>query len=173
MAVMSNQKLASQIKSIKGNSAKLAEQIHEVLISCAYQAYAHGQTTPFNNLLEAVRNTTRLKGITMWAEVHGCVRIQNDKFVLNKKVRQEAGVENEADFEAFEVEMRKAPKWFEMLPKQKADSIFDLDQYATSVETKLSKEGYIGLAEAVKNLINEYHAAQKAEISEFMQELVA
>ena len=169
MSIMSMQKLNAQIKSIKGNSSKLADQIQEALISCAYHAVKDGQTTPFNNLLDAVRNTSRLKGITMWAELYGFVRVQNEKFIVNKSARSEADVTNEDDFAPFEAEMRAGVKWYDIAGKETVKSVFDLDNYANNVESKLTKEGYIGLADAVKKLMHEYHAAQKAEISELIK----
>jgi hypothetical protein len=169
MALMSLNKLSAQIRSIKGNAHKLRDQIQEALISCAYHAAKDGQTTPFNNLLEAVDGTARLKGITLWAELYGFVRVKDERLVINKKMRSEAGVTDEEDFKQFEADMRSGPKWYELAGKEPVKSMFDLDNYANTVEKKLTTEGYIGLAEAVKDLIQKYHAEQTAEISKLLE----
>jgi hypothetical protein len=173
MAVMSLNKLAAQIRSIKGNTHKLRDQIQEALISCAYHVAKDGQTTPFNNLLDAVDGTARLKGITMWAELYGFVRVKDERLVVNKQARKEAAVVDEESFADFEREMREGPKWYEIAGKEPVKSMFDLDNYAATVEKKLTSEGYIGLAEAVKALMQQYHAEQTAEISKLLQEEVA
>lgn len=160
--------LNSKIKSINGRAASLRGDIQEVLIAASYHAMKDGQITPFNQLLDAVGNGTYIKGITLWAETFAPVRIKDGVFVYNKTAAKEYHVTNEADFADFEADMRKI-NWWDIAGKQKTQSMFDLDDYASNVEKKLSKEGYIGLAEAVKKLIDEYHAAQKAEISELIK----
>lgn len=60
--------------------------------------------------------------------------------------------------------MRKV-NWWQIAGTQRPASVFELDKYADTVEKKLAAEGYIGLAEEVKALIQKFHAAQAAEIS--------
>jgi hypothetical protein len=153
MAVMNSTKLAAQIRSIRTNAVKMREQIHEALISCAYYAVKDGNTNPFNQLLDAVGSTARLKGITMWSEVYGFVRVKDEKFVLNKSARKEADVTDEASFASFEAEMRSGPKWWEIVGKEAVTSIFDPSKYIEGVIAKLDKEGYKDFAEGVKGLL--------------------
>jgi len=167
MSVMNIQKLNAQIKSIGGNSSKLRDAIQEALISCAYHAVKDGQITPFNNLLQAVGTNTRIKGITMWAELYGFVRMEKGAFVLNKTMRKEAQVSDEKDFEVFENVMRSSPAWYDIAPKEKAVSIFDAEQYLNTVLTKLDKEGEAQLVEAIKTAVALYNLKQEnaAEIA--------
>ena len=154
---MSSTKLSAQIRSIKGNSHKLRDQIQDALISCAYYAVKDGQVTPFNQLLEAVGTNTRVKGLTAWAETWGFVRIVHGKFELNKHARKEAHVRDEADFEAFEAAMRSAPSWYDIVPKEKVESIFDASHYLTNVLAKLDKEGQKELADVIEKAISAYN----------------
>lgn len=158
MSVMNSTKLSAQIKSIRGNTAKLREQIQEVLISCAYYAVKDGDVGAFNRLLDAVGTATRVKGLTLWAETWGFVRVKNEAFVLNKAARNEQGaVLNESDFAPMEEMMRAAPKWYEMVPKEKVASMFDAGVYLTHVIEKLGKEGQSDVAKYIEAAVEQYN----------------
>lgn len=163
---MNIQKLSAQIKSINGNSSKLRTQIQEALISCAYHAVKDGQITPFNNLLKAVGTNTRIKGLTMWAEIYGFVRMEKGAFVLNKSARKEAHVENELDFEQYETVMRSSPAWYDIAPKEKAESIFNPEVYLQHVIEKLNKEGEAKLVEAIQTAVALYNLKVESEAVE-------
>lgn len=156
MAVMTSKKLASQIKSIKSNSKKVREQIQEALISCAYQA-SRGNLNYFNDLLDAVGTATRIKGLTLWAETYGFVRVQNEKFVLNKSAVKEAHIESEADFVEFENIMRASPAWFDMVSKEVVRSAFDAGNYLASVLAKLEKENCVEVVPFLVKAIDDYN----------------
>jgi hypothetical protein len=168
MAVMSSVKLAAQIKSIKSNTAKLREAIQEALISCAYYAAKDGDPASFNRLLDAVGNSTYIKGLTMWAEIYGFVLVKNEKFVLNKKARSEAHVTDEASFAEFESEMRAGPKWYELVAKQKPESIFDPNKYLDGVIAKLEKEGLSEAAADIRTVA--IKLAERSALSALRQE---
>lgn len=160
MSVMSSTKLSAQIRSIKGNSKNLREQIQEALISCAYYAAKDGNTNPFNQLLEAVGTATRIKGLTAWAEIYGFVQVQKEKFILNKSARKEANVTDEASFAEFESVMRSSSMWFEIVPTEKAVSIFDAFHYLSGVIAKLEKEGIADIVPYITDAIESYNKTQ-------------
>jgi hypothetical protein len=152
MSIMTSVKLAAQIKSIGSNTTKLREQVQEALVSCAYYAAKDGDVGPFNRLLDATNGAVRLKGITMWGElIAQVVRIKDEKFILNKKVRNEMNVTDEASFAPFEAEMRKVA-WWEVAGKEKIQSVFDPVTYLGSVTEKLKKEGFADMAAAIADL---------------------
>lgn len=160
MSIMSSVKLSAQIRSIKGNSTKLRLQIQEALISCAYYAAKDGQVTPFNQLLDAVGSSTRIKGLTAWAELYGFVQVKNERFVLNKSARKEANVTCEEDFEPFLQLMIHSPMWFDIVPAEKPASIFDASHYLSGVIAKLEKEGIADIVPYIENAIAEYNKVQ-------------
>lgn len=160
MQLMSTAKLSAQIRSIKGNSTKLRQQIQEALISCAYYAVKDGQVTPFNQLLDAVGTNTRIKGLTLWAETFGFVLVKNEKFVLNKSARNEADVKTEADFQPYYDAIMAGPTWFEIVPKETAKSIFDPSTYLSNVIKKLETEGVADVVPYIQKAIDEYNQAQ-------------
>lgn len=166
MSVLNAKQLSAKIKSIKGNSTKLRDAIQEALISCAYYAIKDGDAGSFNRLLEAVGTNTRIKGLTLWAETWGCVRIKDEKFVINKSARNEMAVLNEQDFAQHEEMMRAAVAWYDMTPAEKAVSIFDAENYLNAVIAKLTKEHEDGLVEAIKNAVAIYNLKTEAEIAE-------
>lgn len=140
MSVMTTKNLTASIRSIKSNRVKLQGIIQEALISCAYYAMKDGNTTPFNQLLDAVGNSIHVKGITMWAELFAPVHVKDKQFVLSKKRRDEHAVLNEDDFAPFEAEMRQAP-WYEIAGKQRVESIWDCGDYLQNVAKTLRKHG--------------------------------
>lgn len=166
MSVLNAKQLSAKIKSIKGNSTKLRDAIQEALISCAYYAIKDGDTGSFNRLLEAVGTNTRIKGLTLWAETWGCVRVKDEKFVINKTARSEMAVLNEQDFEQHEAMMRSAVAWYDMTPAEKATSIFDAENYLNNVIAKLTKEGEAQLVVAIKNAVAIHNLKMKAEAVE-------
>ncbi len=167
MAIMTTVKLSAQIRSIKTNSTNLRAQIQEALISCAYYAVKDGNTNPFNQLLEAVGTGARVKGITMWAETWGFVRVKDGKFALNKSARDAVHVSNEEDFAHFETEMRAAPAWHEMAPKEKVVSMFDVEHYLQGVINKLDKEGAAAVVPYITEAIEKYN--RDVQIAELAQ----
>ena len=163
MAILNSKQLTAKIKSIHGNSTKLRDAIQEALISCSYYAIKDGDVGSFNRLIDAVGTNTRIKGLTLWAETWGAVRVKEGKLVINKSVRSEMSVTNEADFVEYEAMMRAAVPWYDMVPAEKATSIFDADDYLKNVITKLTKENQDTLAAVVQNAVQEYRKAKVLE----------
>lgn len=157
MAVMNAKKLSAAIKSIKTNAAKLRESIQDALVSCAFFAMKDGNTEPFNQLLDAVGSSTRIKGLTTWAETFAPVVVRDGKFALNKTAKKELSVTDEEGFAEYEVEMRKI-NWWEIVGEEKAESIFDECKYMERVIKKLRDEGKVELADAIMNAEIGYRA---------------
>lgn len=164
MAILNSKQLTAKINSIKGNSTKLRDAIQEALISCAYYSIKDGDTGSFNRLLDAVGTNTRIKGLTLWAETWGCVRVKDGKFIINKSARSEMAVNDENDFAQHEAMMRAAVAWYDMVPVEKASSMFDADAYLANVITKLTKEHKDDLAYVIENAIREYRKTQVLEL---------
>ena len=150
MSVMTAKQLTSAIKSIRTSREKFQEQVHEALIASTFYAMKDGNVTPFNQLLDAVGNATHIRGITMWAETYAPVIIRQGVFTLNKSAAKEHNVTTEADFEAYEAEIRQGAKWYEISGPQKAVSIFDPANYLGKVADKLEKEGFVELAKSIR-----------------------
>lgn len=148
--VMTAAQFKTAIKGISTTAGKLRDQVHLALIAAAYFAFKDGNTTPFNQIIASCGNAAHIKGITMWIElVSGIGRVEDEVIVLNKKVREQSGVIDEASFQQFADEMDKV-KWYEVAGEQKPESVFDEGEYMKRVTKKLTKEGYSDLAEALK-----------------------
>jgi hypothetical protein len=160
MSVLNAKQLTAKIKSIKGSSVKLRDNIQEALVSCSYYAIKDGDAGSFNRLIDAVGTNTRIKGLTMWAETWGAVRVKEGKLVINKSVRDSMSVTDEASFAEYEAMMRAAVPWYDMTPAEKATSMFDPINYITGVVSKLEKEHQAELAEYVKNAVLEFNKAK-------------
>jgi hypothetical protein len=147
---MTAKALTASINKIKSNRTSLQEQIHEALISCSFYAMKDGNITPFNQLLDAVGNSTRIKGLTMWAETFAPVLVREGAFAYNKSAGKSLHVTNEEDFSEYEIEMRLSPKWYEIAGEQKAESIFDCPKYLEQVFKRLTKEGQADVAAVLR-----------------------
>jgi len=153
MSVMSKSALTAAIKSIRSNRAKLQEQIHEALVSAAYYALSKdNNTTPLDQILDAMGNSLHIKGVTRWVELNLPVVIKNGKFSITK-AGKEIALQNEEEFTEYEIEMRASPKWFEIAGKQKRESIFDTVVYLDHVYKKLEKEGQKEVADVLRKAV--------------------
>ncbi len=158
MSVMNSKQFSSKVNAIKNNSAKFAEDVHEVLITATFYAHTTGDIRPFNRVLEAVGDGTRKKGITMWIElIAGIGRVKDGEIVLNKKARNEAGITSEERFADIEPDLR-AVRWDQVVGKEKVASVFDEGRYMNGVYSKLTTNGYAGLADHLKRAELEYLA---------------
>jgi len=133
---------------------ELDEALHSLLIDASYHAL-RGNSDPLNWVLDAARENgaVRLNGITRWVETYLPVRVKDEKFKLNKSW-QEAGI---TSFEKFQEralpELEAAPKFWDMVPKEKAQSIWALDNYLDTVLKTLKKhEGSSGVADVIREL---------------------
>ena len=173
MKLYQNKDLQDLFGNIKADAASFAQKVHEALTSCAFYAFKDGNTTPFNQLLDAVGNGTHVKGITRWVELVARIgRVSNGVIVVNKKVRDESGVIDEATFKPFYDEMSKV-MWLNATPKQKTESVFDEADYLKRVIAKLTKEGYPELARMVKDAELDYSINQRNAQQEIADELAA
>lgn len=161
MTVLNESALKKAIANVKKTKEKFRADVQEVLVAVAYQACL-GNPNWANELLEAARDTINIKPLTMWLETFAPLVVRQDKFAINKGARKAMGVENEIDFAAYEVDMRKA-NWWEMTPPQKATSIFAPDEYIDGAFERmvknLNKEGCPDLANTIKALLPELYSS--------------
>lgn len=157
MALIAKGVLSSRIQNVRKTKEAFRDDVQEILVSCAYQA-AMGNPNYANELLEAVRDTVYLKGLTMWCETFAPLKVQHDTFQINKGMAKTMHVTDEESFRPYEIEMRKTP-WWKMAPEQKTKSIFDAVDYTTDaldrIATKLNKEGAPDLARLVADMARE------------------
>ena len=160
MALIAKAVLSSRIETVRKSKAALRADIQEVLVSVAYQA-AMGNPNYANELLEAVRDTINIHGVTRWLETFAPLVVRKDKFEINKGMAKTMHVTCEDDFAEYEREMRKV-NWWEMAPAQKAVSMFAADEYIENaferMATKLNKEGDPDLAAALRALLPELYS---------------
>lgn len=162
MALIAKAVLSSRISNVKKSKDALRADIQEVLVSVAYQA-AMGNPNYANELLDAVRDTVNIKGVTMWLETFAPLVVRQDKFVINKGMAKTMHVTCEADFAEYEREMRKV-NWWDMAPAQKAVSMFAADEYIENaferMAKKLNAEGDPDLAAALRALLPELYSTE-------------
>lgn len=166
MTIMTSEQFSRGLTKIAKHSAVFNRMVQELLISAAFFAFKEGSTTEFNRLITACGNGVHLKAITMWVElISGIGRVYKGEIVLNKKVRDMSGVVDADTFAPFEKEMRQV-NWWEVTGEQKAESVFDEGAYMKRVISKLTKEGYAGLAEALQQAELAYLAQAARAASE-------
>ena len=162
MALIAKAVLSSRIETVRKSKAALRADIQEVLVSVAYQA-AMGNPNYANELLDAVRDTINIHGVTRWLETFAPLVVRKDKFEINKGMAKTMHVTCEADFDEYEREMRKV-NWWEMAPAQKAESLFAADEYVEHaierMAKKLNAEGKPDLAAAIKGLLPELYSTE-------------
>lgn len=149
MSIMSPKDLSKTINAIGKASEKFATVVQEALISCAYYAMKDGNTTPYNDLLEAVGDSTRIKGLTAWAELFSPVHIKEGRFALSKGAAKQIHVTCAEDFAEYESEMRAGPRWDKIVAKEQRESIWDSGKYLERVTKKLNSQGEHDLAKAI------------------------
>lgn len=177
MALIAKGVLSSRISSIKRSKEAFREDVQDVLVSVAYQA-AMGNPNYANELLEAVRDTVHIKGLTLWLETFAPLVVRKDAFAINKGMAKTMHISNEADFAPYEAEMRKV-KWWEMAAPQKAKSVFDAVDYSVeSLERaakKLNDNGSPDLANVMRAFIKELQVsdAYKVAVAKHNEEAAA
>ncbi len=162
MTIMTTKQLSAKISSIGKSAEKFAGDVQEALIHCGFYVMKDGNTTPLNQLLDAVGTGTRLKGLTTWAELFLPVRIKDERFVVNKHAAKEQRVSNEDEYAEYRAAMEAAPRWDKIVGKEKPESIWDSGKYLARVIKKLSDEGDAELAEAIKAAELAYRIRQNA-----------
>jgi hypothetical protein len=162
MALIASGVLSSRIAGLRKSKEAFRSEVQEVLVSCAYQA-ARGNPNYANELLEAVRDTVNIKGVTLWLETFAPLVVRQDKFVINKGMAKTMAVSCDADFAEYEVECRKV-NWWEMAPAQKATSMFEPDTYIEQaferMAKNLNKEGCPDLAAALRGLLPNLYSTE-------------
>lgn len=161
MAIQSIKELNKAIKTLGTNANKFRGLVHSALISCAYHSAKDGQITPFNDLLKAVGNGTRTKGIVLWAETYGYVQLKNGEFINNKASREGLSVTCEADFAEQVQIMNTNPHWADIVPKEVNVSIFDQNKYLLDVLARITAKGDEALVPFLETAISLYKT-QKA-----------
>lgn len=158
MSVMTAKQLTSKITGLGKRANTFADDVQEVLISCAFYAIKDGNTTPANDLLDAIEGPTRIKGITMWLELYAPVHVKEGRIALSKGAAKQYDVKSEADFTEFEKEMRDSPRWDTIVGKEARVSIWDAGKKIDSLVKQLKEHGEAGLAEALRNAEIAYRA---------------
>jgi len=150
MSIMNKTQLNAAISRVAKTREKMQEEVHEALVSaCFYAIGPDKNTTPLNQLLDAMGNSTHIKGATMWVELNFPIVIREGKFQVTKAGKQVDCPDTEA-YAEWEIQARMGPKWFEIAGKQKRESMFSPDTYMDHVFAKLDKEGQKELAETMK-----------------------
>ena len=153
MSVMNAKSLSAAIKSIRNNREKLQEQVHEALVSAAYYALSKdANTTPLNQVLDALGNSMHVKGVARWVEFNLPVMVKDSKFVLTK-AGKDVALQSEDEFAEWEIQLRASPKWYEIAGKQKVESVFDTVAYLDRVYKKLESEGQKEVADTLRKAI--------------------
>jgi hypothetical protein len=162
MALIASGVLSARIAGLRKSKEAFRTEVQDILVSCAYQA-ARGNANYANELLEAVRDTVNIKGITLWLETFAPLVVRQDKFVINKGMAKTMHVESESDFAPYEAECRKV-NWWEMAPAQRAVSAFAPDEYIEGafqrMAKQLNKEGCPDLAAAVNALLPSLYSSE-------------
>lgn len=159
MPVFTEKRFNENLNVVKANLSTVKATIQELLIYACFKAFKDGNTTPMNALLDTAVNSKAVdvKRLTKWVELHaGICRIKDEKFILNKKVRDESGVTDEKSFAPFEEHLRALP-WYNIEGKPKAVSVWDVEDYLGSVYKTIEKHTYD--ADAPVDLL---HEAMKA-----------
>ena len=97
MALIAKGVLSSRIQNVRKTKEAFRDDVQEILVSCAYQA-AMGNPNYANELLDAVRDTVHIKGLTLWMETYAPLVVRQDKFQINKGMAKTMHVTSEADF---------------------------------------------------------------------------
>lgn len=154
MAIIAKGVLSSRIREIGKTKDAMRNDIQEVLVSVAYQAFM-GNPNHANELLDEVKDTVVISGITRWLEIHAPLRVKKGLFVINKAALKKAHVVDESTFAPLEAEMVKV-KWWELGKAQKAESIFESASYISDafkrMVAQLNKHGAPDLANEVASL---------------------
>ena len=162
MAIIKASALKTAIANVRKNKEAFRAEVQEVIVAVAYQACL-GNANWANEILDAVRDTANIKGITMWLETYAPLIVSKGEFAINKGARKSMGVTDEASFAEYEVEMRKVG-WWEMVAPQKATSIFAPDEYIEKaierMAKKLNDEGQPDLAAAIQALMPELYSSE-------------
>ena len=153
---MNTKKLNALIATIGRNTAETKENVQRALIGCTEQVILHGNTEPFNNLLKTcVEGRIALRGVTLWAETFGFVRVKEEQFVANKGAPKSFDPDNLVQH----IQECSQVKWYDMVAPEKADSIFDAREYTIKaierVAKKLNAEGAPDLSKEVQKIMAE------------------
>lgn len=108
--MLTEKQINARVATIGKNSAKLRDQIQDVLVEIAGHAYQHGRVTAYDKLFAATSGVNRKK-LTAWIHEYGFARIQKDgTFKLNKAARKDA--EFESGEAVVEYLRENAPAWY-------------------------------------------------------------
>lgn len=159
MKLIDEKVLSVRIRCIGAKLAVWRDDVTDVLVACSYQA-CRGNPNFANELLGVITDgkasAINISCITRYLELFAPLRVVKERFEINKGMRKQMGVESEADFEAFEIEMRKV-SWWLVGKAQKAESIFDaaktIEDTFSRLSKKLNDEGEPALANEVSALV--------------------
>ena len=135
MPVLTEKRFSENLNLARSSLSTVKSVVQDLLIYGCYKAFKDGNTTPLNAVLDMAVNSKAVdvRRITRWVELHaGIARIKDETFVLNKKVRDDSDVTDEASFMPYETILRSVT-WYDIEGKAKPKSAFDLDVYLGSV----------------------------------------
>ena len=124
--------------------------VQDLLYAASYHAL-RGNSDPLNFILaDAVESgTTKLQGLLRWVRENLPVGMKDDKFKLNK-TWVEAEVKSEEEFERKAlIDLKQAPKWWELQPKSQPQKEWDASSYLDRVVDMLKKHGQDAAANEV------------------------
>ena len=130
---MELKKLNTLISSIGKKSAALRDDIQHALIGCAEQAQLHRNTTPFNNLFNAVGAGTRREGMLKWASIYAPVHFKDEKVVLSDKRQKEY----DGTAEELAAELATAEKWYALAKPEPVANPWDSKKFAENLALSL------------------------------------
>lgn len=133
--IMETKKLNALIKKIAGNAKSLREDIQTALIGCAIIAQRDRNTTPFNQLFEAVGEGTRKEGMLKWSAIYAPIHFKNGEVKLSDKRQKEY----DGTIEQFAADLENAPKWYEMAKPEPIANPWDSAKFATALADYLVK----------------------------------
>jgi hypothetical protein len=141
MPVLTEKRFSENLTLARNNLSMVKSIVQDLLIYGCYKAFKDGNTTPLNAVLDmAVHSkTVDVRRVTRWVEIHaGIARIKDEKFILNKKVRDESGVTDEDSFTPYETILRSL-NWYDIEGKTKPKSVWDFEDYLGTVIKTLER----------------------------------
>ena len=133
---MDLQEINKRIKSLKGRNASIVSEVQELGLACLMQIEQHGNTTPLNDLIDALTRS-QVKAFSEWALAYGKVKLNKveerklGKFFAYDKTR------------STDIEAATANVWDNFAPEkgESAAQAFDLQAAVARVLKKAAEAG--------------------------------
>lgn len=161
MPILNDRRFGEDLNLARSSTSTMKSIVQNLLVTACYHAFKDGNTTPLNSILDMAVNSKAIdvSRITRWVELHaGIARVHKEQFRLNKKVRDDSCVTDEASFTQYEDHLR-ALSWYDIAKKPVAKSVFDLEAYIGTaikqVEKHEGKEGVEATSEQFAMVLKE------------------